>query len=254
MERRGGAFSLDGLTALVTGAGRGIGAEIAIALSRNGANVIVMSRSGAELEKVVEQIRQEGHVASQIVCDVTDVEAFSAAIAGIERLDVLVNNAGTNFPEAFVDVTPEQLDAMIALNVRSIFTVAQACARKMIGNGGKGGAIINMSSQMGHVGAARRSVYCMTKHAVEGLTKAMALELASHRIRVSTIAPTFVETPMTQSFFEQGGFREWVMERLPAGRLLPASDVAAAICYLASPEASMVTGTSLRIDGGWTAQ
>ncbi|MGY6126027.1 SDR family NAD(P)-dependent oxidoreductase [Paraburkholderia strydomiana] len=254
MERRGGAFSLDGLTALVTGAGRGIGAEIAIALSRNGANVIVLSRSGVELDGVVEQIREEGNVASRIVCDVTDPEAFSADLEQVPQLDILVNNAGTNFPEAFVDVTLDQLDAMLALNVRSMFTVAQACARKMIGNGEKGGAIINMSSQMGHVGAARRSVYCMTKHAVEGLTKAMALELASHRIRVNTIAPTFVETPMTKSFFEKDGFRDWVMDRLPAGRLLPASDVAAAICYLASREASMVTGTSLRIDGGWTAQ
>ncbi|XUW93546.1 SDR family oxidoreductase (plasmid) [Burkholderia sp. M6-3] len=249
-----GAFSLVGLTALVTGAGRGIGAEIAMALSRNGANVIVLSRSGTELRNVVEQIQQEGNLASHIVCDVTDPVAFSTALKRIERLDVLVNNAGTNFPEAFVDVTLEQLDAMLSLNVRSIFTVAQACARKMIGSGKEGGAIINMSSQMGHVGAIRRSVYCMTKHAVEGLTKAMALELAAHGIRVNTIAPTFVETPMTKSFFEQDDFRDWVMERLPAGRLLPASDVAAAVCYLASREASMVTGTSLRIDGGWTAQ
>ena len=246
--------SLDGLAALVTGAGRGLGAEIASALAQRGARVYAISRSASELDDVVTRIHNEGGQASAIVCDVTDVDAFSAAIDRMDRLDILVNNAGTNFPTGFVDVTLEQLDAMLLLNVRSMFTVAQTCARKMIASDIARGSIINMSSQMGHVGAIRRSVYCMTKHAIEGLTKAMALELAANHICVNTVAPTFVETPMTKSFFEDAKFHNWVMDRLPMGRLLPAEDVAAAVCYLASPAAAMVTGTSLRIDGGWTAQ
>ncbi|MCX4163193.1 MULTISPECIES: SDR family NAD(P)-dependent oxidoreductase [Paraburkholderia] len=245
---------LDGAAALVTGAGRGLGAEIASALAQRGATVYALSRSASELDDVVTRIHNEGGQASAIVCDVTDVDAFSAAIDRMDRLDILVNNAGTNFPIEFVDVTLEQLDAMLLLNVRSMFTVAQACARKMIESGIARGSIINMSSQMGHVGAIRRSVYCMTKHAIEGLTKAMALELAANRICVNTVAPTFVETSMTKSFFADEKFYGWVMDRLPMRRLLPAEDVAAAVCYLASPAAAMVTGTSLRIDGGWTAQ
>jgi NAD(P)-dependent dehydrogenase (short-subunit alcohol dehydrogenase family) len=245
---------LDGLAALVTGAGRGLGAEIAGALAQRGAKVYAISRSANELDEVVSRIHDTGGQASALVCDVTDVDAFSAAVDRMDRLDVLVNNAGTNFPTEFVDVTLGQLDTMLTLNVRSMFTVAQACARKMIASDTDRGSIINMSSQMGHVGAIRRSVYCMTKHAIEGLTKAMALELAAYRISVNTVAPTFVETPMTRSFFEDARFQSWVMERLPMGRLLPAEDVAAAVCYLASPATAMVTGTSLRIDGGWTAQ
>lgn len=247
-------FRLDGLSALVTGAGRGIGAEIAVALAGSGATVYVMARSADDLRQLAARIDREGGRAVPMVCDVTQAERVAATLDGIARLDILVNNAGTNYPEAFVDVTPEQLDTMLSLNVRAMFTVAQASVRKMLSNGEAGGAIINMSSQMGHVGAARRAVYCMTKHAIEGLTKAMAVELAPLGIRVNTVAPTFVETPMTQSFFAQNGFREWVLARLPAGRMPNAAEVAAAVCYLASPAAALVTGTSLRIDGGWTAQ
>ena len=167
---------------------------------------------------------------------------------------MLVNSAGTNMPAEFVEVSAGQLDTMLQLNVRSVFLTAQTAARKMIADGNTGGVIVNISSQMGHVGAVRRSVYCMTKHAVEGLTKAMALELAVHNIRVNTVAPTFTETPMTSSFFDDATFRAWVMERLPMGRLLQSKDVAHAVCYLASPAAAMITGTSLRVDGGWTAQ
>ncbi|WP_186111186.1 SDR family NAD(P)-dependent oxidoreductase [Burkholderia gladioli] len=254
MTKPAGLFSLDGLSALVTGAGRGIGAEIAVALADCGATVHLMSRSADDLQQLAARIDREGGRAVPVVCDVTRPEHVEAALDGIARLDVLVNNAGTNHPEAFVEVTAEQLDAMLSLNVRAMFTVAQAGVRKMLGNGEAGGAIINMSSQMGHVGAPRRTVYCMTKHAIEGLTKAMSVELAPLGIRVNTVAPTFVETPMTQSFFEQGDFREWVLARLPAGRMPNAAEVAAAVCYLASPAAALVTGTSLRIDGGWTAQ
>jgi len=247
------AFRLDGRTIVVTGAGRGLGADIAAAAAMLGARVVLLSRSQEELQAVARDIRASGGDATPVACDVTDPEAVERVLEDIERLDVLVNNAGTNMPAGFLDVTPGQLDALLLLNVRALFLTAQAAARKMTACG-NGGAIINMSSQMGHVGAVRRSVYCMTKHAVEGLTKAMALELAAHDIRVNTVAPTFVETPMTQGFLKDASFRDWVMQRLPMGRLLPARDVALAVCYLASPAAAMITGTSLKIDGGWTAQ
>ena len=247
-------FRLDGLHALVTGAGRGLGAEISLALAASGASVYAMSRSAKDLQHVVDQIRATGGEAWAMVCDVTDAAAFDRALATMDRLDVLVNNAGTNFPDPFLDATAEHLDAMLRLNVRATFTAAQSGARKMIAEGRKSGSIINMSSQMGHVGAASRTAYCMTKHAVEGLTKAMAIELAPYGIRVNTVAPTFVETPLTAKFFEEPTFRDWVLARLPMGRLLPAGDVAHAVCYLASDMATMITGTSLRLDGGWTAQ
>ena len=247
-------FQLDGLHALVTGAGRGLGAEISLALAASGAHVYAMSRSADQLQQLVERIHAEGGQASALVCDVTDAAAFDRALATLSRLDVLVNNAGTNFPEPFLEASAEHLDAMLLLNVRATFTAAQSGARKMIADGNRAGSIVNMSSQMGHVGAASRTVYCMTKHAVEGLTKAMAVELAPHGIRVNTVAPTFVETPLTAKFFAQPDFRDWVLARLPMGHLLPASDVADAVCYLASGSATMITGTSLRLDGGWTAQ
>jgi NAD(P)-dependent dehydrogenase (short-subunit alcohol dehydrogenase family) len=170
---------------------------------------------------------------------------------------VLVNNAGSNIPEPFVEVSEEHLDRLIGLNVRAAFVAAQAAARKMLeapDRASHGGAIVNMSSQMGHVGAVNRTVYCMTKHAIEGLTKAMALELAPHGIRVVSIAPTFVETPMTRPMMARPEFAQWVKERIPAGRVGQPEDVAAAVVFAASPAASLITGTSLVIDGGWTAQ
>ncbi len=249
----GGPFNLHGLAALVTGAGRGLGAAIATELAAAGAKTFILSRNQAELDDLAQRIAADGGQAQAIVCDITDAGAVQSALDGIPRLDILVNNAGGNIPADFIDVTPEQLDSLLQLNVRSVFLTAQAGARKIMANG-QGGSIVNISSQMGHVGAARRSVYCMTKHAVEGLTKAMALELAAHNIRVNTVAPTFVLTPMTEAFFKEESFRDWVMQRLPMGRLLPAQDVALAVRYLASPAAAMVTGTSLKLDGGWTAQ
>lgn len=248
------AFDLHGTVAFVTGAGRGLGATIARGLAASGSKTYVLSRNQAELNALTESITASGGEAHAIACDITDAQAVQDAISAVGHLDIVVNNAGTNIPADFVDVTPEQLDQMLLLNVRALFLTAQAATRKMIANGSKGGSIINISSQMGHVGAARRTVYCMTKHAVEGLTKSMAVELAPHNIRVNTVAPTFVLTPMTEAFFKEASFRDWVMQRLPMGRLLPAEDVAAAVCYLASPAAAMITGTSLKLDGGWTAQ
>lgn len=251
------AFRLDGRTALVTGAGRGLGRAGAEALAAAGADLILVSRTQRELEDVAGQARAAGVKAQVAVCDVKDGAALRRLFATLEALDIVVNNAGGNIPEPFVDVTEENLDHLLNLNVRAAFLVAQAAARRMLDDPirkEQGGVIINMSSQMGHVGAAGRTVYCMTKHAIEGLTKAMAVELAPHNIRVNSIAPTFIETPMTAPFFAKPEFRNWVLDRIPRGRLGQLSEVAAAIVFLASPAASLMTGSSLVLDGGWTAQ
>jgi NAD(P)-dependent dehydrogenase (short-subunit alcohol dehydrogenase family) len=170
-----------------------------------------------------------------------------------EQVDILVNNAGTNVPEPFLEVSEDNLDRMLAVNVKGVFLVAQAAARRMVERG-EGGSIINISSQMGHVGAPRRTVYCATKHAVEGLTKAMAVELAPHKVRVNSVAPTFVETPMTKPLLEDETLREDTLSRIPLGRLGRVEDVTGAVLFLASPAAGLITGASLLVDGGWTAQ
>ena len=190
-------------------------------------------------------------------CDVTDRAALRAAIAALPVLDILVNNAGTNFPEPIAEVTDEHLDTIIDLNVRSVYVAAQAAVIKMrehAGRKARGGVIINMSSQMGHVGSPNRTVYCMTKHAVEGFTKALAVELAPQNIRVVSIAPTFVDTPLVQRVVNTPERRAFVMDRIPMGMLATVEQIAAAAVYLASPAAGMTTGTSLVVDGGWTAQ
>jgi NAD(P)-dependent dehydrogenase (short-subunit alcohol dehydrogenase family) len=251
------SFRLDGRVALVTGAGRGIGAEAAMALALAGAEVILLSRTRSELEQVSQRIAGRGGRSRVLVCDVTDNVQVRAAFEPIERLDILLNSAGMNIPEPFVEVSEAHLDEVVTLNVRAAFLVAQAAARKMLearDRRERGGSIINMSSQMGRVGAERRTVYCMTKHAVEGLTKAMAVELAPHNIRVNAVAPTFLETPMTAKFFENSEFRTWVLDRIPLGRVGQMDEVTGAIVFLASPAASLVTGASLAIDGGWTAR
>lgn len=248
---------LDGRVALVTGAGRGLGLAAATGLAQAGAEVYLVSRTLRELEEAAASIRSGGGAAVPLVCDVTDGAQVRAAVARVPRLDILVNNAGGNLPEPFVEVTEERLDRILDLNVRAAFLVAQAAARKMLEDAERrerGGAIVNISSQMGHVGAAGRTVYCMTKHALEGLTKALAVELAPHNIRVNSIAPTFIETPLTAPFFEEPRFREWVLNRIPLGRLGRLDEVSAAVAFLASPAASLITGTSLLVDGGWTAQ
>jgi len=191
------------------------------------------------------------------VCDVNDGARVRAEISKLHRLDILVNNAGSNIPEPFIDVTEDHLDRVLDLNVRAAFLVAQAAVRKMLeapDRKEKGGSVIHVSSQMGHVGSPRRTVYCMTKHAIEGLTKAMAVELAPQNIRVNAIGPTFLETPLTATFFADPAFRTWTLDRIPMGRIGRMDEVTGAIVFLASPAASLITGASLTIDGGWTAQ
>lgn len=244
---------LDGKIALVTGAGRGIGRAVALALAASGAELVLVSRTASQLDEVAAEIAQQGGRARALLLDVTDSPALRAAFAGLGRLDILINNAGLNRPQPFLEVDEETLDRLLSLNVRAAFLVAQAAARLMVANNA-GGVIVNMSSQMGHVGSERdRAVYVMTKHAVEGLTKAMAVELAPKNVRVVSIAPTFIDTPLTRPFFADPAFRRWVLDRIPLGRLGTVEEVAAAVVFLASPAASLVTGSALLADGGWTA-
>jgi len=237
---------------VITGASRGIGRGCAEAFASRGAEVVLVARNREELESAAAIIRDSGGKARVAPCDVTSAIDVQRLFSDLERCDVLVNNAGMNRPQPFLQVDLATLDEIIALNVRSMFVTAQAAARVMVKN--DGGAIVNMSSQMGHVGALSRSVYCMTKHAIEGLTKAMALELAPHRIRVNSVAPTFIETPMTSPYFEDAAFKEAVIGKIPMGRIGTIPEVVAAIEFLASPAASLITGTSLLVDGGYTAQ
>lgn len=237
---------------VITGASRGLGRGCADAFAARGAEVVLVARKAHELEEAVAQIHGRGGRARAAVCDVMRAEEVRALFAGLDRCDVLVNNAGGNRPQPFLDVDLDTLDELIALNVRSMFVTAQAAARKMVAAGS--GVIINMSSQMGHVGGPDRTVYCMTKHAIEGLTKAMAVELASRGVRVNSVAPTYVETPMTQPFFAKADFKNDVLRRIPLGRVGRIEEVAAAVTFLASPAASLITGASLLVDGGYTAQ
>jgi NAD(P)-dependent dehydrogenase (short-subunit alcohol dehydrogenase family) len=247
------SFRLDGRRALVTGAGRGIGLAAASALADAGAHVTLASRTTQEIEDAAEAIRARGQVAEALTLDMRDVEAVRAAVAAREPFDILVNNAGTNRPAPLVDVKVEDFDFVFSLNVRAAYFVAQAVASRLI-EAGRPGSIINVSSQMGHVGGANRTVYCATKHAMEGFTKAMAIELAPHGIRVNTLGPTFIETPLTRPFFENQAFREDTLRRIKLGRLGQLEDLSGAIVFLASDASTLMTGTSLVVDGGWTAE
>ena len=243
---------LDGKTAVVTGAGRGLGKACAFALAGAGAEVVLISRTLSELEGVAAEIATEGGAARPLVCDVSDLDDITAKIGGLERIDILVNNAGTNAPEPFTEVTEANYDKIMDLNVKSAVFVAQAAAQKMLAQG-SGGSIIHMSSQMGHVGAPTRTIYCASKHAIEGLTKAMGVELAPHKIRVNSIGPTFILTPMTAPYFENAEFKADALSRIPMGELGRLEDIMGAVVFLASPASAMITGSSIVIDGGWTA-
>lgn len=247
------SFRLDDRCALITGAGRGIGLAAAAALAQAGAHVVLAARTASEIEAAASEIRATGGSAEALVLDVTDLATVRSAIAAQPPFDILVNNAGTNRPAPFLDVTEQDYDAITTLNQRAAFFVAQAVARRMV-EAGKGGSIIHISSQMGHVGGSRRTVYCMSKHGIEGLTKAMAIDLAPHKIRVNSIGPTFIDTPLTRPFWDDKAFHDDVLRRIKLGRLGTVEDLMGAVVFLASDAAAMVTGTSLVVDGGWTAE
>jgi NAD(P)-dependent dehydrogenase (short-subunit alcohol dehydrogenase family) len=246
------SFDLAGKDALVTGAGRGIGLAMAAALARAGAAVKLAARTRHEIEAAADALREEGFQAEALCLDVSDYAAMADRIQAAGPFDILVNNAGINRPMPMTDVTPADYDAVLDLNLKSAFFVAQAVARGMI-EAGKGGSLIHMGSQMGHVGGPARSLYCASKWGLEGMSKAFALDLAHYNIRSNTLAPTFIETPLTKPFLDNPAFRASVLQKIKLGRLGTVQDVMGAVVFLASPAASLITGTSLVIDGGWTA-
>ena len=246
------SFRLDGRRALVSGAGRGIGLAASAALAEAGAHVTLCARTGDEVEAAAATLRAQGLSADALTIDVTDIEGFASVFTSRDAYHVFVNNAGTNRPKPLLDVTPDDFDAVMNLNVRAAYFAAQAVARKMVADGVRG-SIINMSSQMGHVGAASRTLYCASKWAMEGFSKAMAIDLASSGIRVNTLCPTFTETPLTRPFLEDPAFKANVLSKIKLGRLGTVEDLMGAIVFLAGDASALMTGSSLVIDGGWTA-
>jgi len=246
------SFDLAGKRALISGGSRGIGLAAAEALAAFGAHVTLLARPSADLNAAVERLRGDGRSADALELDVNDTAGVRAAIAARAPYDVLLNNAGTNHPVTFLDVTEAQYDTIMTLNVRAAYFVAQAVAQKLVGSG-RPGSIINVSSQMGHVGAATRTVYCASKWAMEGMTRAMAVDLAPHGVRVNTLCPTFIETPLARRMLASEQFRNEVLKKIKFGRLGQVGDLTGAIVYLASDASSLMTGTSMIIDGGWTA-
>ena len=244
-------FRLDGHLAVITGASRGLGEGCARALAGAGADVALVGRNNEDLNAVAGKIEDLGRAAQTLTMDVTESESLAVALCDMQPFEIFVNNAGTNQPQPFLEVDEKTYDRLMDLNLRAAFFAAQAAARLMV-KYAKGGAIINMSSQAGHRALKDRSVYSASKIGLEGLTKAMAFELAEYNIRVNAVAPTFVETPLTKSGLEQKDFRQYVEDKIRLPRLGRISDVAAAVLFLASPASSMITGTSLLVDGGWT--
>jgi len=250
-------INLRNKTALVTGAGKGIGKACAVALAEAGADLIIISRTQKDLDYVSKIIKKLKSKCITFACDVTNYIQVKNIINKQKKIDILVNNAGTNIPEHFTKVKKKNMEYMVKLNTIATFHLAQLCALKMLETKNRkkiGGSIINISSQMGHVGGPIRSVYNMTKFGLEGLTKGMAIDLAKNNIRVNTVCPTFVDTPMTKKFFNNKKFKMEVINKIPLGRIATVNDVATTVAFLASDASSMITGTSILIDGGWTAK
>jgi len=252
MLPRAPGFRVDSRRALVTGASRGIGLAAAAALADAGAVVTLAARSAAELDQTCELIRQAGGQCDSLLLDVTDSKAVTEQLAAREPYQILVNNAGTNRPRPLVEVEDSDIEAVIDLNLKATLYVARAVARGLL-KAGLPGSIINVSSQMGHVGSPRRTLYCASKHAVEGMSKALAWELGPARIRVNTLCPTFIETALTAPMFEDAGFRDWVLSRIALGRIGQLHEIMGPVVFLASDASSLMTGSALMLDGGWTA-
>ena len=251
------SYNLKNKTAVVTGAGKGLGRACAIALAESGANLIIISRTKKDLNEVSNKIKKLKRRCISYVCDITNYEEIKKIINKQAKIDILINNAGNNIPEHFTKVKTKNMEYLVKINTIATFNLAQLCALKMIKAKNRkkiGGAIVNMSSQMGHVGGPIRSVYNMNKWGLEGLTKGMSIDLAKYNIRVNTICPTFVVTPMTKKFLKNKKFKRETLSNIPLGRFAELSEIASATVFLASDAASMITGTSLLVDGGWTAK
>lgn len=246
------SFRLDGKRALVAGASSGIGFGCAVALAESGAHVVLSARSADKLADAVDAIRAEGLSAEAMVLDVADVAATEAALTCREPFQILVNSAGLARHAPALDTTLEDFDAVFALNVRGAYFLTRAVAAGLI-KSGQPGSLINLSSQMAHVGGVDRAVYSATKHAVEGFTKSMAIEWGAQGIRVNTICPTFIRTPLTEQTFSQPERVQWITDKIKLGRIGRVEDIMAAVTYLAGDASAMVTGTALMVDGGWTA-
>jgi len=247
------SFRLDGRRALVTGASSGIGLGCAVALAEAGAEVTLAARGADRLGDAVAQMTDAGLSARALPLDAADAGATAAAIAAHGPFDVLVASAGTARHGPAIDATPGDFDTVIGVNLRGAFFAATAVARGLIA-AGRPGSIITISSQMGHVGGIDRALYCASKFGVEGMTRAMAIEWGPHRIRVNTICPTFVRTPLTEATFANPDRRAWIERKIALGRVGEVSDIMGAVTYLASDASALVTGTSLVVDGGWTAE
>ena len=246
------SFRLDGRRALVTGAGRGIGMASALALAEAGADLTLVARSQLELDEVAAAVTKLGVKAVTVSLDIADAGAVQSALAKLEPFEILINSAGTNKPALLTETDIADFDAVMSLNVRSTFLMTRELVKGMV-SAGKGGSIVTISSQMGHVGGIKRSVYCASKHAVEGMTKALAWELGSHGIRVNTLCPTFIETKMTAPMLSDPEFKDYVESRIALGRIGKLEDLMGAVVFLCSDAAAMVTGSALMVDGGWTS-
>jgi NAD(P)-dependent dehydrogenase (short-subunit alcohol dehydrogenase family) len=250
-------YNLKNKTAVVTGAGKGLGRACAIALAEAGANLVIISRTKKDLDEVSRKIKKLRVKCKSYVCDITKYDQIKDIINKHSKIDILINNAGNNIPEHFTKVKTKNMEYLVKINTIATFNLAQLCALKMIKLKNRkkiGGSIVNMSSQMGHVGGPIRSVYNMNKWGLEGLTKGMSLDLAKYNIRVNTVCPTFVVTPMTKKFLKNKKFKRETLSNIPLGRFAELSEIASSVVFLASDAASMITGTSLLVDGGWTAK